>query len=85
MRFSSRFFVPVILPLLGASLAAVAWASVGRAGVVVHGQALRSGKDTDLALSEAELGKYRSHRARKGLLLTPRLRVVSITRASSPE
>jgi topoisomerase-4 subunit A len=63
----------------------VAATACGRAGVVVHGQALRSGKDTDLALSEAELGKYRSHRARKGLLLTPRLRVVSITRASSPE
>ncbi len=62
----------------------VAATACGRAGVVVHGQALRSGKDTDLALSEAELGKYRSHRARKGLLLTPRLRVVSITRASSP-
>ena len=62
----------------------VAACTCGAAGILVRGNAAKSGKPLDVALGEAELQKYRGHRARKGLLLTPRMRVAAITRARSP-
>jgi topoisomerase-4 subunit A len=62
----------------------VAAATCGAAGIVVRGQAAKSGKPLEAALGQAELERYRGHRARKGLLLAPRMRVASITRAKSP-
>ncbi len=63
----------------------VASMTCGAAGIIVRGSAAKSGKPLEVALGEAELHKYRGHRARKGLLLVPRMRVASITRAKSPE
>jgi topoisomerase-4 subunit A len=62
----------------------VAAAACGAAGIVVRGNAAKSGKPLEAALAGAELRKYHGHRARKGLLLTPRMRVTAITRAKSP-
>jgi topoisomerase-4 subunit A len=62
----------------------VAAATCGAAGIVVKGVAAKSGKPLEPTLGESELERYRGHRARKGLLLTPRMRVTSITRAKSP-
>jgi hypothetical protein len=62
----------------------VAATTCGAAGIVVRGNAAKSGKALEVALAQAELQKYHSHRARKGLLLAPRMRVVAITRAKSP-
>jgi topoisomerase IV subunit A len=62
----------------------VAVSTCGAAGIVVLGNAAKSGKPLEVMLGEAELQKYRGHRARKGLLLTPRMRVAAITRAKSP-
>jgi topoisomerase IV subunit A len=63
----------------------VAVATFGAGGLVVRGQAAKSGKPLEISLGEAQLHKYRGHRARKGLLLTPRMRVASITRTRSPD
>jgi topoisomerase IV subunit A len=62
----------------------VAVSTCGAAGILARGNAAKSGKPLEVTLGEAELQKYRGHRARKGLLLTPRMRVTSITRAKSP-
>jgi topoisomerase-4 subunit A len=62
----------------------VAAATCGAAGIVVRGEAAKSGKPLEPALGQSELERYRGHRARKGLLLAPRMRVASITRAKSP-
>ncbi len=62
----------------------VAASTCGAAGVVARGNAAKSGKPLEVTLGEAELQRYRGHRARKGLLLTPRMRVAAITRAKSP-
>jgi topoisomerase IV subunit A len=62
----------------------VAASTCGAAGLVVRGNAAKSGKPLEVPLAEAELQRYRGHRARKGLLLTPRMRVAAITRATSP-
>jgi topoisomerase IV subunit A len=61
----------------------VAATTCGAAGVVVRGEAAKSGKPLEVTLGEAELQRYRGHRARKGLLLAPRMRVATITRARS--
>ena len=62
----------------------VAATTFGAAGIVVRGQAVKSGKPLEPTLGQTELQRYRSHRARKGLLLAPRMQVASITRARSP-
>jgi topoisomerase-4 subunit A len=62
----------------------VAAAAFGAAGLIVRGNAAKSGKPLEVTLGETELSKYRGHRARKGLLLAPRMRVASITRAKTP-
>ena len=62
----------------------VAATACGAAGIVLRGNAAKSGKPLEVALGEAELQKYRGHRARKGLLIAPRMRVASITRGKSP-
>jgi topoisomerase-4 subunit A len=62
----------------------VAATACGVAGIVLRGNAAKSGKPLEVALGEAELQKYRGHRARKGLLIAPRMRVASITRGKSP-
>jgi len=62
----------------------VAATACGTAGIVLRGNAAKSGKPLEVALGEAELQKYRGHRARKGLLIAPRMRVASITRGKSP-
>ncbi len=64
--------------------AMVAAATCGSPGVVVRGEAAKSGKPLEVTFGEVELQRYRSHRARKGLLLVPRMRVMAITRAKSP-
>jgi topoisomerase IV subunit A len=56
----------------------------GAAGIVVRGSAAKSGKPLEVELGQAELQRYEAHRARKGLLLAPRMRVATITRAKSP-
>ncbi|HWY72903.1 MAG TPA: DNA gyrase subunit A, partial [Burkholderiaceae bacterium] len=56
----------------------------GAAGIVLRGNAAKSGKPLEVVLGEPEMHKYRGHRARKGLLITPRMRVASITRTKSP-
>jgi len=43
-----------------------------------------NGKPVEAALAGRDLAHYQGHRARKGLLLSPRMRVSSITRAKSP-
>jgi topoisomerase-4 subunit A len=63
----------------------VAATTCGPAGIRVRGNAAKSGKPLEVTLGEAELLKYQGHRARKGLLLTPRMRVIAITRAKSPD
>ena len=63
----------------------VAAATCGDSGIVVRGHAAKSGKPLEVVLGQAELQKYRGHRARKGLLLAPRMRATSITRAKSPD
>jgi len=62
----------------------VAVGTCGAAGIVARGQAAKSGKPLEVPLGQADLKRYLGHRARKGLLLTPRMRVASITRAKSP-
>jgi hypothetical protein len=62
----------------------VAATACGVAGIVLRGHAAKSGKPLEVALSAAELQKYHGNRARKGLLIAPRMRVASITRAKSP-
>jgi topoisomerase-4 subunit A len=62
----------------------VAVTTCGAAGILARGNAAKSGKPLEVALGEAELQKYHGHRARKGLLLAPRMRVTAITRAKSP-
>jgi topoisomerase-4 subunit A len=62
----------------------VAATAFGSAGLIVRGNAAKSGKPLEVTLGETELSKYRGHRARKGLLLAPRMRVASITRAKTP-
>jgi topoisomerase-4 subunit A len=74
----------VILMALDEGEPMVAATTCGAAGIVVRGNAAKSGKALEVALAQAELQKYHSHRARKGLLLAPRMRVVAITRAKSP-
>ncbi|HEX4596655.1 MAG TPA: DNA topoisomerase IV subunit A [Burkholderiaceae bacterium] len=74
----------VILMALDDGEPMVAATTCGAAGIVVRGNAAKSGKALEVALAQAELQKYHSHRARKGLLLAPRMRVVAITRAKSP-
>ena len=58
----------------------VAAAVCGAAGIQVRGVAARSGKPIDAVFNETELGKYLGHRARKGLLLAPRMRVDAMRR-----
>jgi topoisomerase IV subunit A len=74
----------VILMGLDEDESMVAVATFGTPGVLVQGQAAKSGKELEVPLGETELQKYRGNRARKGLLLAPRMRVASITRAKSP-
>jgi hypothetical protein len=62
----------------------VAATACGAAGLIVQGNAAKSGKPLEVTLGGEEMSKYRGHRARKGLLLAPRMRVASITRAKSP-
>jgi len=62
----------------------VAACACGDAGVVVRGAAAKSGKPVEASLDAAQMQHYMGHRARKGLLLTPRMRVATITRAKSP-
>ena len=62
----------------------VAATTCGTTGILVRGSAAKSGKPLEVVLAEGELERYRSHRARKGLLLAPRMRVTALTRAKSP-
>ena len=74
----------VILMGLDDDEAMVAVCTFGAAGIVVRGNAAKSGKPLEVALGQGELQRYVGHRARKGLLLAPRMRVATITRAKSP-
>jgi topoisomerase IV subunit A len=58
----------------------VAAAVFGEAGVRAHGEAARSGKPVDAVLAGKDLAHYVGHRARKGLLMTPRMRIGSLRR-----
>jgi topoisomerase IV subunit A len=58
----------------------VAVAVCGEGGIVVRGEAARSGKPVETVLAQAELRKYQGHRARKGLRLAPRMIVRSMSR-----
>jgi topoisomerase-4 subunit A len=53
----------------------------GGVGVVVSGTAPRSGKETQIALSRAQLVNYAGSRARKGTVLSPRIRVTALAKA----
>ena len=75
----------VILMGLDDDEAMVAVCTFGAAGLVVRGNAAKSGKPLEVALGQGELQRYVGHRARKGLLLAPRMRVATITRATSPD
>ena len=54
--------------------------SCGESGIVVTGTAPRSGKAVRIALSGAELAAFAGNRARKGALLTPRIRPAAIAK-----
>ena len=74
----------VILMGLDDTETMVAACACGDAGIVVQGAAAKSGKPVEASLDAAQMQRYVGHRARKGLLLTPRMRVATITRAKSP-
>jgi topoisomerase-4 subunit A len=57
--------------------------SCGDAGVIVTGTAPRSGKALRIALSGAQLAAYTGNRARKGSLLTPRIRALALAKPES--
>ena len=58
--------------------------SCGPAGIVVDGTSARGGKPVRVALSGRELQAYQGTRARKGTLLTPRMRPVALARPRAP-
>jgi len=55
----------------------------GAAGVVVEGQG-RGGKAVALTLSGRELDAHAGHRARKGILVTPRVKPLALRRPAPP-
>ena len=57
--------------------------SCGDAGVVVTGTAPRSGKALRIALSRVQLAAYTGNRARKGSLLSPRIRALALAKPES--
>jgi len=54
--------------------------SCGEAGVVVSGSSPRSGKPSRVFVSGSELATFAGNRARKGILLTPRIRPQAIAK-----
>jgi topoisomerase-4 subunit A len=54
--------------------------SCGKAGVVVTGSSPRSGKPASVFVSGGELATFAGNRARKGILLTPRIRPQAIAK-----
>ncbi len=59
--------------------------SCGESGLIVTGTARRSGKPVRIALSGAELTSFAGNRARKGTLLTPRMRPAALAKPQATE
>ncbi len=70
----------VIFMALDAGEKMVGAVACGAAGVVVSGTAPRSGKPQDIAIGRGQLAAYSGSRARKGVALSPRLRVTALAR-----
>jgi topoisomerase-4 subunit A len=58
----------------------IAAIACGDAGVVVHGQSPRSGKPVEVELSAARMKAHFGHRARKGILITPRIKPTGLAK-----
>ncbi|HXY21033.1 MAG TPA: DNA gyrase C-terminal beta-propeller domain-containing protein, partial [Burkholderiaceae bacterium] len=54
--------------------------SCGETGVVVSGTSSRSGKPSQVRVTGSELATYAGNRARKGILLTPRIRPLVVAK-----
>jgi topoisomerase-4 subunit A len=74
----------VILMALDEGERLLAVTTCGRAGVILSGQAPRSGKPLEIVLAGKDLAAHAGHRARRGTVLKSKLKIGALAKAAAP-